>query len=325
MKNQGRREQIFEVCSHLYNSGIKERHKFTYSLMYDTCESLGYPRGNQKVLAKYRDEWLDLYLKDNEQKTTSHEPDKVFLQSSLEALLNEHKQKIEQALKEEYIAKFDKLIAEKDELVSTIDLKDAELIEVREHLKLVEDKFDIQQTLLGGINAQMASVYGEKADALSERNVARQSLIDAKEAYQVEKQTLLNKHEEVLALHKEQIESLKQQLHAQKESHQQNVAELLKNHELQQQALQKHSEKLEQNALQVKDDYNTLQKECARQEMTINLLERERGEFYREFNVMRKQFEQMPKLQSLIKGQETLIDLVKKITDKEGKSKTSQK
>ena len=325
MKNQGRREQIFEVCSHLYNKGIKERHKFTYSLMYDTCESLGYPRGNQKVLAKYRDEWLDLYLKDNEQQTTTHEPDKVFLQSSLEALLNEHKQKIEQALKEEYIAKFDKLIAEKDELVSTIDLKDAELVEVREHLKLVEDKFDIQQTLLGGINAQMASVYGEKADALSERNVARQSLIDAKEAYQVEKQTLLNKHEEVLALHTEQIELLKQQLHEQKESHQQNVSELLQNHELQQQALQKRSEKLEQDALQVKADYNALQKEYARQEITINLLERERGEFYREFHVMRKQFEQMPKYQSLSEGQEELMELVKAIKKQSSSLKSNKK
>ena len=85
------------------------------------------------------------------------------------------------------------------------------------------------------------------------------------------------------------------------------------------------SEKLGEQLAKLQSDYHALDKDYARQEHSISLLERERGEFYQEFTVMRKQFEQIPKYQSLSKDQEELIGLMKEMNKQLSPLKSSKK
>ena len=164
MKNTGRREQIFAVCSHLYKQGYTDESQYTYRAMHTVCDELGYPRGNQKSLAKYRDEWFSLHLKKGPVDEIS--ANTSLLQSTLDALLQEHKQKLTDDFQAQYSAKLDKLHDENRHLLSLIDLREEELAESNKKVNALTERLEGQQGYFDSLHKECNRQHDEK-DKLS--------------------------------------------------------------------------------------------------------------------------------------------------------------
>lgn len=324
MTNPGRREQIFEVCAYLFNKGYKERHQYTYKKMYDTCESLGYPRGNQQILAKYRDEWLNSHLEEGTDKDQSGiSTDSILLQSTLDALLKEHKQKIESELKAVYTTQLDKLKEEKEQLLSTLDLREAELIQTSEKLSVAQDKLDSQEGYFAQLLNENAALSNERANLQSECEGLRSTLAAEKDKNESAIKAMSALKEAKLNGKARLIEQLQAQLDKQEKTNN-KLLEEVKVTSMRYKESVKANDELSRQLAEQQNDFHSLKTDFSRQEQTINLLERERGEFYQEFTVMRKQFDQMPKWKKLEEGQGLITKQLEKIV-KQGASSKNKK
>ena len=325
MVAKSRKEQVFEVCSHLYNKGYTERSQYTYRAMGRTCEELGYPRGNQQKLIEYRDEWLAMHLDKEQELSLSTSADSTILQSTLDALLKEQKQKMFEELEARFRAKFESLEAQNTKLLSTIDTREAELDEIKQKKRTLEDKLEGQQGYFDTLHKQVGHLFAAKEALTSERDVALEKAKSLEAKLEEQKETHQKQTNNLLIEKNESIAELQQQLKDLQVNHEQTMPSLIANFDVQRQEWNDFRQSLEAKLDQSREDLQGLKTDYARQELTVSLLERERGEFYQEFTVMRKQFEQMPKYQTLTKGQEELIGLVKAMNKQSNPLKSSKK
>ena len=325
MVAKSRKEQVFEVCSHLYNKGYTERSQYTYRAMGRTCEELGYPRGNQQKLIEYRDEWLAMHLDKEQDLSLSTSADSTLLQSTLDALLKEQKQKMFEELEARFRAKFESLEAQNTKLLSTIDTREAELDEIKQKKRTLEDKLEGQQGYFDTLHKQVGHLFAAKEALTSERDVALEKAKSLEAKLEEQKETHQKQTNNLLIEKNESIAELQQQLKDLQVNHEQTMPSLIANFDVQRQEWNDFRQSLEAKLDQSREDLQGLKTDYARQELTVSLLERERGEFYQEFTVMRKQFEQMPKYQTLTKGQEELIGLVKAMNKQSNPLKSSKK
>lgn len=325
MVAKSRKEQVFEVCSHLYNKGYTERSQYTYRAMGRTCEELGYPRGNQQKLIEYRDEWLAMHLDKEQDLSLSTSADSTLLQSTLDALLKEQKQKMFEELEARFRAKFESLEAQNTKLLSTIDTREAELDEIKQKKRTLEDKLEGQQGYFDTLHKQVGHLFAAKEALTSERDVALEKAKSLEAKLEEEKAAHQKQTNSLLIEKNESIAELQQQSKDLQVNHEQTMQSLIANFDVQRQEWNDSRQSLEAKLDQSREDLQGLKTDYARQELTVSLLERERGEFYQEFTVMRKQFEQMPKYQSLSKGQEELIALVKAMNKQSSSLKSSKK
>ena len=325
MVAKSRKEQVFEVCSHLYNKGYTERSQYTYRAMGRTCEELGYPRGNQQKLIEYRDEWLAMHLDKEQDLSLSTSADSTLLQSTLDALLKEQKQKMFEELEARFRAKFESLEAQNTKLLSTIDTREAELDEIKQKKRTLEDKLEGQQGYFDTLHKQVGHLFAAKEALTSERDVALEKAKSLEAKLEEQKETHQKQTNNLLIEKNESIAELQQQLKDLQVNHEQTMQSLIANFDVQRQEWNDFRQSLEAKLDQSREDLQGLKTDYARQELTVSLLERERGEFYQEFTVMRKQFEQMPKYQTLTKGQEELIGLVKAMNKQSSSLKSSKK
>ena len=320
MPAKGRREQVFDACNHLYSKGFREKYQFTYRAMHDACEILGYPRGHQGTLIKYRDEWLDANLSEaKSQEIGSHEAESPLLQSALDALLKEHKSKVETELKAEYEEKYLLLESEKNALHSKLEETEETLIDTEHQLTQSHDKYTALDTHFKAVLEENKRFSDDKASLRGELEAAKAALNEAKLQFDSKIKTIVEDNKALVNSKADLIDKLEQQLASQEATHQQMLDEVKSAAELRYQDVFKRNEKLEHRIKEVEGDYQSMKTDFSRQEQTINLFERERGEFYQEFTVIRKKFEQVGRLQEIAKGQEKIVKQLEVLAKKSSK------
>ena len=279
MPAKGRREQVFDACNHLYSKGFREKHQFTYRAMHDACETLGYPRGHQGTLVKYRDEWLDTNLSEaKSQESGSHEPESPLLQSALDALLKEHKSKVEAELKAEYEEKYLSLESEKEALHSKLEETEETLIDTEHQLTQSHDKYTALDTHFKAVLQENKRFSDEKASLTGELEAAKAALDEAKLQFDSKIKTIVEDNEALVNSKADLIDKLEQQLASQEAIHQKMIDEVKSAAELRYQDVVERNEKLERRIKEAEGDYQSMKTDFARQEQTINLFERERSE-----------------------------------------------
>lgn len=196
-----RREQIFLACQRLANEGASHRSQFTYEAIKQACVHLGYARGNNISIRKYREMWFEQHLpeSDGEAGASGVAHERSLVQASIESLLSDHKQKIAAELKASYEARYKALCQDKENLECRLADSEEDMAVVKALFSQAKEEADKAREMQQALTAQALSLKEELGQVKQLLSFKEEELAQRHEKHRAELDALSRTHQQQLS------------------------------------------------------------------------------------------------------------------------------